>query len=205
MPPSGQSVTADLALKGIGGFQLIADAGNAETVRELRRRKQREEKPFALMVPDLDTARRLCRLSELEARCCRAPEAPIVSSGDRTARGWSIAEAVAPANPASDLMLPYSPLHHLLMHDLGMPVIATSGNRTDEPICIDDTEALRRLEGMADLFLVHDRPISGTWMIPSSGWRQGGRWSSGVPGGTPRCPCPSAQRTPPSVLPSART
>ena len=147
-----------LALKGVGGFQLIVDARNADSVRRLRVRKRREEKPFALLYPSLDLIQQDCAVSKLEARLLQAPEAPIVL----LSRKWNtslLAPAVAPSSPSLGVMLPYSPLHHLLMRDLGFPVVATSGNLSNEPICIDEHEALQRLEGVADYFLVHNRPI----------------------------------------------
>ncbi len=147
-----------LALKGIGGFQLIVDARNASAVQRLRARKRREEKPFALMYPSFDLAQEDCNISDLEARLLLAPEAPIVLL-HRSRSKSLLAPAVAPGNPSLGVMLPYSPLHHILMTDLGLPVVATSGNLSDEPICIDESEALRRLEGVADFFLVHNRPI----------------------------------------------
>jgi hydrogenase maturation protein HypF len=146
-----------LALKGIGGFQLIVDAGNADAVRRLRVRKRREEKPFALLYPSLDLVQQDCAVSILEARLLLAPEAPIVLLGRKRRR--LLAPAVAPGSPSLGVMLPYSPLHHLLMKDLGIPVVATSGNLSNEPICIDEHEALQRLGGVADYFLVHNRPI----------------------------------------------
>ena len=147
-----------LALKGVGGFQLIVDARNANAVQRLRARKRREEKPFALMYPSFDLVEQDCNVSELEARLLRAPEAPIVLLHRRSDLS-QIAPAVAPASPSLGVMLPYSPLHHLLMRDLGIPVVATSGNLSDEPICVDEYEALQRLDGVADSFLVHNRPI----------------------------------------------
>jgi hydrogenase maturation protein HypF len=147
-----------LALKGVGGFQLIVDARNADSVRRLRARKRREEKPFALLYPSLDLIQQDCAVSKLEARLLQAPEAPIVL----LSRKWNnslLAPAVAPSSPSLGAMLPYSPLHHLLMRDLGFPVVATSGNLSNEPICIDEHEALQRLEGVADYFLIHNRPI----------------------------------------------
>ncbi len=149
-----------IALKGLGGFQLLADARNAETVEALRLRKRREEKPFALMYPSLEAVRADCAVSELEARLLAAPESPIVLLSRRQdSLQPTISTAVAPGNPCLGVMLPYTPLHHLLMRELGFPVIATSGNLSDEPICIDEHEALVRLKDMADLFLVHNRPI----------------------------------------------
>jgi len=144
-----------LALKGVGGFQLIVAAGDADAVRRLRQRKQREEKPLALMYPSLDAVRADCRVSEAEARLLLSPESPIVLLKRLAAPTPSI----APDNPNLGVMLPYSPLHHLLMAELRFPIVATSGNLSDEPICIDEREALQRLRDIADYFLVHDRPI----------------------------------------------
>lgn len=146
-----------VALKGLGGFQLLVDAGNEIAVARLRERKQREEKPFALMCPSVTSARELCGISELELRLLLSPESPIVLLQRTSENG--IARSVAPGNPYLGIMLPYTPLHHILMRELGIPIVATSGNISDEPICIDEYEALVRLEGIADLFLVHDRPI----------------------------------------------
>jgi hydrogenase maturation protein HypF len=157
-----------VALKGIGGFQLVVDARNREALVRLRERKHREEKPFALMYPSFDAVRAGCEVSELEERALLSPESPIVlvkrhrSAGQANGssrRLHQLAKAVAPRNPNLGVMLPYSPLHHLLMRELGFPIVATSGNLSDEPICIDEHEALQRLYGLADLFLVHDRPI----------------------------------------------
>jgi hydrogenase maturation protein HypF len=151
-----------LALKGLGGFQLIVDARNEAVVIRLRERKHREEKPFALMYPSLDAVRSDCEVSELEERLLLSPESPIVlllrQSAIRSPQS-AISSAVAPRNPNLGVMLPYSPLHHLLMRDLNFPIVATSGNLSDEPICIDEQEALQRLPGIADVFLVNNRPI----------------------------------------------
>ncbi|MDP9291123.1 MAG: carbamoyltransferase HypF, partial [Verrucomicrobiota bacterium] len=150
-----------LALKGIGGFQLIVDARNEVAVLRLRERKHREEKPFASMVPALKAARENCEISELEERLLLSPEAPIVLLKQSAGRDSlsAIDTSVAPGNPCLGMMLPNTPLHHLLMRELQFPIVATSGNLSDEPICIDEHEALERLRGIADLFLVHDRPI----------------------------------------------
>jgi hydrogenase maturation protein HypF len=148
-----------LALKGIGGFQLITDASNANAVQRLRARKRREEKPFALMYPSLGLIREDCHVSELEARLLLAPEAPIVLLHRRSDQSLLASAVASASSPTLGVMLPYSPLHHILMKDLGIPVVATSGNLSDEPICIDENEALQRLEGVADYFLVHNRPI----------------------------------------------
>ena len=146
-----------VAVKGIGGFHLVCDARNDAAVGELRRRKRREEKPFALMFPDLAAARAACDLTSGEEQLLTSPEAPIVLL---RRRGAALSPRVAPGNPYLGVVLPYAPLHHLLMRALGFPVVATSGNLTDEPMVIDEHEALERLAGIADLFLVHDRRIA---------------------------------------------
>jgi hydrogenase maturation protein HypF len=146
-----------VAVKGLGGFHLMVDARSQAAVEELRRRKHREEKPFALMVPCFEEAVRLCHASDIEMRLLRSPECPIVLLRRRP--DSEVASAVAAGNPNLGVMLPATPLHHLLLGDLGFPVVATSGNLSDEPICTDEHEALERLAGIADLFLVHDRPI----------------------------------------------
>ena len=146
-----------IALKGLGGFQLIVDAANERSVVQLRERKHREEKPFAVMAPSLATAHDLCRISELDERLLLSPESPIVLLERKN--NARLAPSIAPGNPNLGVMLPYTPLHHLLLQSLGVPVVATSGNLSDEPICIDEQEALERLRGIADVFLVHDRAI----------------------------------------------
>ncbi len=146
-----------VAVKGVGGFHLMCDARNDTAVREVRRRKRREEKPFALMLPDLEAARVICRVEAAEEALLASPEAPIVLLARREG---AVAPSVAPGNPTLGVVLPYSPLHHLLMRDLAFPVVATSGNLSDEPIATDEREALDRLAGIADCFLVHNRPIA---------------------------------------------
>ena len=148
-----------VALKGIGGFQLIVDARNEEAVLRLRERKQREEKPFALMFSSMESVKADCEVSSLEERLLRSPEAPIVLLRRLSTLNSQLSTAVAPRNPNLGVMLPCSPLHHLLMSEIGVHVVATSGNLSDEPICIDEREALERLAGIADVFLVHNRPI----------------------------------------------
>ena len=148
-----------VAVKGLGGFHLMADARNEEAVRRLRRLKHREEKPFAVMAPSMDSVRLECAVSGLEERLLRSSEAPVVLLRRMPSQAGQIAPAVAPRNPCLGVMLPYTPLHHLLLAGLGFPVVATSGNLSDEPICIDEHEALARLGGIADLLLVHNRPI----------------------------------------------
>lgn len=149
-----------VAVKGIGGFLLMVDARNQEAVLRLRKRKHREEKPFALLYPNQEMLEFDCEVSNLELRAIRSPQSPIVLLHRKPDAASSLAPAVAPGNPMLGAMLPYAPLHHLLLHDLGFPVVATSGNLSDEPICIDSEDALMRLGGIADLFLVHDRPIA---------------------------------------------
>jgi hydrogenase maturation protein HypF len=147
-----------LALKGLGGFQLLVDARSERAVMRLRARKRREEKPFALMAPSVDLARRECGISIAEERLLLSAECPIVLLRQNVRS--RIALSVAPGNPCLGVMLPCTPLHHLLLAELGFPVVATSGNLCDEPICIDESEAVERLRGIADFFLVHDRPIA---------------------------------------------
>ena len=157
-----------LAVKGLGGFHLMVDARDGAAVNRLRERKHRHEKPFALMAPNLEQIGALCEVSSEAAALLTAAEVPIVllrRVNDSLPSALShkpsaIAEEVAPNNPYLGVMLPYTPLHHLLLAELGFPVVATSGNLTDEPICIDETDAFQRLGRIADAFLVHDRPIA---------------------------------------------
>ncbi len=146
------------ALKGLGGYHLVCDARNEQAVAELRRRKQRDEKPFALMIRDLSAAEAICEVLPGERDLLLSPRRPIVLLRRRSTAG--IAELVAPHNPYLGVMLPYTPLHHLLLRAVGdVPLVMTSGNRSDEPIAYEDTDALARLAGIADLFLIHNRPI----------------------------------------------
>jgi hydrogenase maturation protein HypF len=152
-----------VALKGLGGFQLLADARDGQAVAELRRRKRRPDKPFAVMMPSLDAARAYCRIGALERGLLTSAEAPITLLRRRPVPRDGLPElapSVAPANPLLGVMLPYTPLHHLLLRELGFAVVATSGNLSDEPIATDEDEALSRLGAIADLFLSHDRPIA---------------------------------------------
>lgn len=152
---------AIVAVKGLGGFHLVVDAAQEAAVQRLRRRKQRPDKPLALMYPTLAAVRADCRVSRLEARLLRSPAAPIVLLRRRGDAGTTrIAPAIAPGNPALGVMLPYTPLHHLLLAELGAPVVATSGNCAEEPICTEEGEALQRLADIAEAFLIHDRPIA---------------------------------------------
>ena len=145
---------AILAVKGLGGYHLACDAADDDAVARLRARKHREEKPFALMTPSPET---LAELDEGELALLRSRERPIVLVRRRA--DAPVARAVAPGTPWLGIVLPYTPLHHLLCADYGAPLVMTSGNRSDEPIAHDDNEARERLGGVADAFLVHDRRI----------------------------------------------
>jgi len=148
-----------VAVKGIGGFHLLVDARNEPAIQRLRERKHREEKPFALMFPSLAGVQAVCAVSPLEERLLRSPAAPIVLLRKISHQPSAIGHSVAPGNPHLGAMLPANPLHHLLLAELGFPVVATSGNLSDEPICTDEADARERLRGIADAFLVHNRPI----------------------------------------------
>jgi hydrogenase maturation protein HypF len=146
------------AMKGLGGYHLVCDARNESAVAELRRRKHREEKPLAVMVRDTTAVEALCNVSRLERQLLELPRCPIVLLAKRV--GCDVAESVAPNNPLLGVMLPYTPLHHLLLRDLdSMALVMTSGNRSEEPIAYEEVDAVERLHGIADVFLVHDRPI----------------------------------------------
>ena len=150
-----------LAVKGLGGFQLVVDATNAEAVTLLRQRKQRPHKPFALMMSSLAEVRRICEVFDEEAQILSSHQAPILLLWQRRPGDpdVSVAEAVAPGNPYLGVMLPYTPLHHLLMAGIRRPIICTSGNLAEEPMAITTADALERLGPIADLFLTHNRPI----------------------------------------------
>ena len=142
-----------LAVKGLGGYHLACDATSEAAVRRLRARKARDEKPFAVLTAEPDE---LAQLTPTERALLESPARPVVLVHRRES---ALAPSVAPGTPWVGLMLPYSPLHHLLAHDFGRPLVLTSGNVSDEPIAFDDTEARSRLVGIADAFLGHDRPI----------------------------------------------
>ncbi|HEY3977575.1 MAG TPA: carbamoyltransferase HypF [Streptosporangiaceae bacterium] len=151
-----------LAVKGLGGYHLAADAGSAAAAGALRQRKHREDKPFAVMVADVEAARRLCEVSEAAAGLLAGARRPIVLLPRRPAGAGeppAVAPAVAPGNRQLGIMLPYTPLHHLLLRDLAGPMILTSGNVSDEPIAFADADARHRLAGIADAVLAHDRAI----------------------------------------------
>jgi hydrogenase maturation protein HypF len=158
-PPLEEAISCLLeggivAVKGIGGYHLACDATSEEAVARLRLRKQREEKPLAVLTAQPE---RLAELTEEEAALLRSPARPIVLV--RRLAEAPVAEAVAPGSPWLGLLLPYSPLHHLLCADTARPLVLTSGNRTEEPIAVSDEDARRRLGDIADLVLSHDRRI----------------------------------------------
>ncbi len=155
---------AIIALKSIGGFQLLCNAASHEAVLELRRRKQREEKPFAVMVSDLETCRRICHVSREEADLLTSSAAPITLLKTRTDPEIIISDLVNPDNPNLGVMLPYTPLHSILFDDpeeiCPKVLVCTSGNMHDEPIAIDNQEAKARLRHIADGFVFHNRGIT---------------------------------------------
>jgi hydrogenase maturation protein HypF len=146
-----------LALKGIGGYHLACRADEHRAVAALRARKHREDKPFALMAADLASARQLVEIEPEVGELLRSPQRPIVLAPRLP--GAPVAPSVAPGAPELGVMLPYSPIHHLLVADTAAALVMTSGNASDEPIAYRDEDALARLAGIADLFLVHNRPI----------------------------------------------
>jgi hydrogenase maturation protein HypF len=146
-----------VAVKGAGGFHLACRADEQRAVAELRRRKGREEKPFAVMAASLEAAGGLGVLAPADAVLAGSPQRPIVIVPRRA--DAPIAAAVAPGSPDVGLMLPSTPLHHLLLGDSGCPLVMTSGNASGEPIVCDEREAIARLGPIADLLVVHDRPI----------------------------------------------
>lgn len=148
---------AVVAVKGLGGYHLAALASDEDAVATLRGRKHREDKPFAIMVADTEAAGRLCQVDATERALLASPRAPIVLLRRRP--DAAVADAVAPGNRELGVMLPYTPLHHLLLAELGEPIVLTSGNVSDEPIAYRDDDARQRLAPIADAFLTHDRPI----------------------------------------------
>jgi hydrogenase maturation protein HypF len=146
-----------VALKGLGGYQLACDATDAAAVARLRERKRRYGKPFALMVADTEWANRLCEASAREIEALQSRERPIVLMKRRA--GNAIAPEVAPGLDTMGVMLPYTPLHHLLMRRVSCPLVMTSGNLSEEPIATGNREAAERLGSIADAFLLHDRDI----------------------------------------------
>lgn len=148
---------AIVAVKGLGGYHLACDPFDGRAVRTLRGRKVRQDKPFALMARDPEQARELCRVSPEEEKLLASPARPIVLLERREDAG--VAGALAPRQNTLGVMLAYTPLHHLLLGDAGIPLVMTSGNNADEPIAYGDQEAFERLGEIADYFLVHDREV----------------------------------------------
>jgi hydrogenase maturation protein HypF len=148
-----------VAVKGLGGYHLACDAVDPVAVGRLRDRKRRWAKPFAVMVRDLAAARRLAEIVPAEAALLTSPARPIVLLKTRADAEPALAPGVANGDRRVGLFLPYTPLHHLLLAGLGRPIVLTSGNLSDEPLVIDDGDALDRLSGLADAFLSHDRRI----------------------------------------------
>jgi len=146
-----------VAVKGLGGFLLACDATNDTVVKTLRQRKKRLSKPFAIMVTTVDEAKRHCYVSPKEEELLTSPQSPIVLM--RRRKDSSVSRGVAPNLQFLGVMLPYTPLHHILLRDTGLPLVMTSGNLSEEPIARDNDEALRRLAGIADYFLIHNRDI----------------------------------------------
>ena len=147
-----------LAVRGLGGFQLAVDATNDDAVRALRVRKRREEKPFAVMFGDIASVRSAVRLAAADAAILGSPRAPVLLAPARPRS--PLAPSVSAGLPTAGVFLPYTPLHRMLLHGTARPLVMTSGNATDEPIAIGNDEAISRLRGIADLFLLHDREVA---------------------------------------------
>jgi len=150
-----------VAIKGLGGFLLACDATNDTTVNQLRIRKKRQGKPFAVMVDSIQTARRYCYVNLTEEKILQSPQSPIVLL--KTKSHTDISPSVAPGLRYLGIMLPYTPLHHILLEETGLPLVMTSGNISEEPIARENEEAVQRLHGIPDYFLVHNRQIYATY------------------------------------------
>ena len=146
-----------VAVKGLGGYHLLCDAINEETVARLRKKKNREEKPMAVMFPDIEAMKSEVSLSPLEERAVQSIEKPIVIV--QKSRGSALADSASPGNSTIGVFLPYTPLHYLVLRKLKKPVVATSANMTDEPIAKDEKDAFARLSKIADYYLIHNRKI----------------------------------------------
>lgn len=146
-----------LAIKGIGGYYLACDASNEKAVAKLRKRKIREDKPFAVMVPDMKAAEKLCKINSVEKEILTGPERPVLLLRKKTDTG--LASSVAPLQKYLGLLLPYTPLHRLIMERYKKPLVMTSANTSDEPIAYKDKDAFERLGTIADYFLTHNREI----------------------------------------------
>jgi hydrogenase maturation protein HypF len=150
-----------VAVKGLGGFLLACNAENVEAVTLLRRRKRRPSKPFAVMLKDIEEVRKHCMVSDIEEKLLASPQAPIVLlEWDSSS---SICREIAPGLKYLGVMLPYTPLHHLILRETSLPLVMTSGNLSEEPIAGQNDEALRRLGDIADYFILHDRQIHSTY------------------------------------------
>ena len=155
-----------VAIKGLGGFHLACDATNNEVVQKLRQRKHRPHKPFALMARDLEIIEQYCTINKSEKELLSSPAAPIVllrskelDKNPQQSSKNKISDSVAPEQNTLGFMLPYTPLHHLILRELDIPLVMTSGNLTSEPQCIDNKEAKTKLGKIADYFLLHNREI----------------------------------------------
>ena len=148
-----------VAVKGLGGFHLACDATSLEAVANLRKRKYREDKPFALMAPDVEMIRKFCHVDQEEKNLLISPRRPIVLLRKKEESLPLAAEQIAPRNRFLGCMLPYTPLHHLLLRKIKRPLVMTSGNMSDEPIVYRNEEALPKLKGIANYFLVHNRDV----------------------------------------------
>ncbi|MDO8282649.1 MAG: carbamoyltransferase HypF [Thermodesulfovibrionia bacterium] len=146
-----------IAIKGLGGYHLLCDAWNAESITKLREKKQREERPVAVMFPGIGSIKAEAHVSILEERALFSVERPIVIL--RKKKGARLPDSISPGNDTIGAFLPYTPLHHIILQKLKRPVVATSANISDEPIAKDEDDAFKRLSGIADYFLIHDRKI----------------------------------------------
>jgi len=146
-----------VGIKGLGGFHIVCDAKNNKAVALLRERKGRQEKPFALMYPSCQKIKEDCFLSEKEEEILKSPQAPIILL--KAKKDFSVSPLVAPHNNSLGIMLPYTPLHHILLNDLNFPIVATSGNLSEEPIITDEKIAIEKLNDLCDGFLFHNRKI----------------------------------------------